>query len=839
MIPRSHLTLALGTTLTSMALVATADSSRQSSPHLDVDPDGATTIVSIECDPVPVGLLAGVARNGVAGGTSSEFLLLDGDPEGDMPRAVAVTPDGQYAVVVNRDTDLMVFIDLATVEIVGTVTTGSYPVNVAVSGDGRYAISTNVFSNSVTVVDVDTFTVAAEIPITGEQPFRVHCSDDGAIAVVGVINDGVASSFSIIDLDALTESLSFPSTPQGVFGGFFTPAFAIGGNLYTQFAITSDGATIALPWRGGDTVTLYDTATGAATPIAVGPTPSAVDISADDSMAVIVHSGQFSSVTTIDLAAGVASANFPVATPLDAQIARLTPDAEFVMAAISNNVIFVSLATGATTATINTGVVGAIEISADGQLAFVSNFNARVIDIASQTLVATITFGACVDAATSPVENVAVALNNRFREEVYVYEIDVPGASFRGFTRSGPDPEADAPKEIALSPDGTIALVSNAVSRNVSFVDLQTRTVLGVVDTGDVPRESAFTPDGAFALVLNGDSNTTSIIEVATLEVVATLSTPTRPTRIRISPDGSEAYICTIAGTDMLYFVDLDGANSAVTESFPIGQMGAAGGYPYSEVSGMELSPDGRFLALTISFDDILRIVDTRTRQIVEDVPVGDFPIRALFAPSGEEIYVANAFGDSITVVRDIGGIWFPIMEIGGIDFPLDMALDADGTHLYVGECGFQTRSVRVIDLDAGTIVQTIPLTGTPREGAYIASRDEYIVTTDDGFLMVIDAAGPASSIIEQIPISGSAPDMQYSAALDLAVASFPAVPDGIDIIDFGGGALLGDLNGDGVVDGADLGILLNNWGGRGLGDLNGDGTIDGADLGILLNNWS
>lgn len=48
-----------------------------------------------------------------------------------------------------------------------------------------------------------------------------------------------------------------------------------------------------------------------------------------------------------------------------------------------------------------------------------------------------------------------------------------------------------------------------------------------------------------------------------------------------------------------------------------------------------------------------------------------------------------------------------------------------------------------------------------------------------------------------------------------------------------------GDLNGDGVVDGADLGILLGAWGSRGPGDLNDDGTVDGADLGILLGNWS
>ncbi|HMN95859.1 MAG TPA: hypothetical protein PKC43_10970 [Phycisphaerales bacterium] len=47
------------------------------------------------------------------------------------------------------------------------------------------------------------------------------------------------------------------------------------------------------------------------------------------------------------------------------------------------------------------------------------------------------------------------------------------------------------------------------------------------------------------------------------------------------------------------------------------------------------------------------------------------------------------------------------------------------------------------------------------------------------------------------------------------------------------------DLNGDGVVDGADLGILLGGWGLGGDTDLDGDGITDGADLGILLAAWS
>ena len=46
------------------------------------------------------------------------------------------------------------------------------------------------------------------------------------------------------------------------------------------------------------------------------------------------------------------------------------------------------------------------------------------------------------------------------------------------------------------------------------------------------------------------------------------------------------------------------------------------------------------------------------------------------------------------------------------------------------------------------------------------------------------------------------------------------------------------DLNGDGMVDGADAGLLLALWGEPGVGDLNGDGTTNGADIGLMLAAW-
>jgi glyoxylase-like metal-dependent hydrolase (beta-lactamase superfamily II) len=49
----------------------------------------------------------------------------------------------------------------------------------------------------------------------------------------------------------------------------------------------------------------------------------------------------------------------------------------------------------------------------------------------------------------------------------------------------------------------------------------------------------------------------------------------------------------------------------------------------------------------------------------------------------------------------------------------------------------------------------------------------------------------------------------------------------------------IGDIDQSGVVDGADLGVLLSQWGTPGpSANLNDDGIVDGADLGVLLSAW-
>jgi hypothetical protein len=60
--------------------------------------------------------------------------------------------------------------------------------------------------------------------------------------------------------------------------------------------------------------------------------------------------------------------------------------------------------------------------------------------------------------------------------------------------------------------------------------------------------------------------------------------------------------------------------------------------------------------------------------------------------------------------------------------------------------------------------------------------------------------------------------------------------------VDLGAAPCIGDINGDGVVDGSDLSQVLGFWGPCSSSDcpadLDGDGAVTGADLSLLLGSW-
>lgn len=94
---------------------------------------------------------------------------------------------------------------------------------------------------------------------------------------------------------------------------------------------------------------------------------------------------------------------------------------------------------------------------------------------------------------------------------------------------------------------------------------------------------------------------------------------------------------------------------------------------------------------------------------------------------------------------------------------------------------------------------------------------------------------------LELIHLEGLAPgDYLVRLSRQDSISGSPRAGIAFWLPEVGGEALVGDLNGDGRVDGSDFGLLLGFFGGSDpSADLDGDGIVGGGDVGVLLANWS
>ncbi|MEZ6005336.1 MAG: hypothetical protein R3F33_14265 [Planctomycetota bacterium] len=703
------------------------------------------------------------------------------DPEGDMPRDVAFHPGGDLVGVACRDTDHLMLYSSTSHSLVAMVPVGDFPVHVDFSPNGQFAALPCVFDNAVALVNLSTLAVQM-VPITGEQPFWVHFSSDSSRLFAGVITDGSTSRVSEISVASASETASFATVPAGSTGFFLTPESGIFGNLFTSWAITPDDSRLVLPDGANDQVAVYDLASHSQLALLPGSDwPAGVDISTDGTTAVVAYMGTAEQVGMVDLTSNSLSLLAP-AVDITWPAVRITPDKSHAIVSVLNAVSFVNLSTGAVPSTVSTGTVGDIEISYDGQYAMVSNFNTRVISLATMGQLAVIPFAACADAAASPVAHRFVALNNRFREDLQFYNTSGAATTFDHVAMAGQPVECDAPRAAALTADGHTALVAGNTSDNVALVDMASGSVLGYVPTGNRTLEVATSPAGGVAVAVNSETNTATVIDTDAQTVLATLNVPSRPGNVVISPDGSQAFVLSVAGSDQLHFINLAGAASSVTGSLLPGQTGSIL-YTFNVISGMAVSPDGSLLAVCISFDDILLLVDTQTHAIVAQVPVGDFPIQVTFSPDSQFAYVTNSFSDTVSKVAVNQAVPAVVGTAVGIDFPLDVVTNATGDYLYVASFGAnRVYAVRTSDM---AVPGNLFLGGAPRSMELM--QDQLFVTQTDSWINRIVVSGSSLSLIESEVLSGSPAAMVFSPALGTALTTDPGASDFVNLVRFGG----------------------------------------------------
>jgi hypothetical protein len=118
------------------------------------------------------------------------------------------------------------------------------------------------------------------------------------------------------------------------------------------------------------------------------------------------------------------------------------------------------------------------------------------------------------------------------------------------------------------------------------------------------------------------------------------------------------------------------------------------------------------------------------------------------------------------------------------------------------------------------------------------APRDSDL-TFDLASTLELGAGSPKNLLVTDLTGDGAAELLLLAAPS--GTSSLTAEETELLVIGMGSGSSCSsDLNGDGVVDGGDLAVILGGWGivGPSSADLNGDLLVDGNDLALMLGSW-
>jgi DNA-binding beta-propeller fold protein YncE/mono/diheme cytochrome c family protein len=203
-----------------------------------------------------------------------------------------------------------------------------------------------------------------------------------------------------------------------------------------------------------------------------------------------------------------------------------------------------------------------------------------------------------------------------------------------------------APYEVAFTPNGTRAIVSEFDEGAVAIIDTASGKVLShVASGGEQPTGVAVSPDGKLALVTNSFSGSLAFVDLAALKAT-TLALPGTPYDVVFSPDGSVAYV-SVSQFDEVAVVDVAGRK--VIARMPSGRRPRA----------LSLTPDGRVLVSANMTQGSVTFFDTANRQPFAQGPTPAVNLRGVQVyPNGRLVYAVGQRAQNERPTESAVGIW-------------------------------------------------------------------------------------------------------------------------------------------------------------------------------------
>jgi YVTN family beta-propeller protein len=290
-------------------------------------------------------------------------------------------------------------------------------------------------------------------------------------------------------------------------------------------------------------------------------------------------------------------------------------------------------------------------------------------------------------------------------------------------------PTGYAPHEVAVSPDGRLAVVTDygtgqRPGNTLTVVDLTTLEAVATIDLGEQTRPHGimWMPGHDRVAVTTEGNGTLTVVDVGAREVVAAVPTHQRVShQVALTPDGTRAFVANI-GSGSVTAIDLQ--SFSVIANIPTGQ-GA---------EGVAVSPDGREVWVSNRAENTVTVLDARSLDVLATLPSSDFPIRVIFSPDGTRAMVTNARSSELRVFdaasrEDLMAVPIraPVIEgraqviaFEGSASPIGLLADPDGRHVYVAAASAD--AVAVVDLEEGMVVRLLPV-GKEPDGLALARR--------------------------------------------------------------------------------------------------------------------
>ena len=233
------------------------------------------------------------------------------------------------------------------------------------------------------------------------------------------------------------------------------------------------------------------------------------------------------------------------------------------------------------------------------------------------------------------------------------------------------------------------------------------------------------------------------------LEVQEVAATGSMPKGVTLSPDGARLYVTN--------FGQANGKNVSIYDAqtlAPVADIDVPG-----IVVESVLSADGSLLYASNFPRDSVQIIDTHTRRVTREIPVGTHPKILVLSKDGKTLFAANWNGNSVSEIDLARGATVRTHPAG--IHPRGMVLTTSGL-LYVANFDGAT-----IDVFHGpNFAQNYTLAACPIPRHLVLSPDEhtmYLSCYHDSQLWALDLTGPSERVTHMVPIGKSPKSVDVS----------------------------------------------------------------------------